>query len=232
MRDAAISMLLQLLIVVADPKASPPQLPAADAEQAADALSFFLPGIAVGLCKALLLASTNTAGGGQAPPGPASSSAAAAAAMRALVVLLTTCLGDAVVEPALLGSGQSVDSSSASGWQDTHMSEGSLAADGNQALHQALEQLQTLAHQVRGSRCSGDSANDLQPVGKPEQQQQQQQPSHMRVVRSAGWVQETATRLHGVLSSALPRLLMHPRPAVRQAAVEGGAMLTCELPGA
>lgn len=238
-RDAALQALLGLLAAVAGPAVAGAQaedgggaaaaapLPT-EAQQAADALAFFLPGVAVGLCKALLLAasSSGSSGRGGAPAGPAASSAAAVAALQALVTLLLACLGDAAVEPALHGGGgdEARSASRASAWQGAGAADAELAGAGDGAvLQQALEQLQALAQRAKGgagsgagaaaARASQDTAT-AKPAPPPPQ-------DRMRVERSAEWVQDSAERLHQLLTTALPPLLSHQRAAVRRALVRG-----------
>ena len=265
-RDAALRALRRLLLAVAGmaaPRQGQPAagLPAAtvvsatpllseEAAQAADALAFFLPGVAVGLCKALLLAasSVGSSGGGRAPTGPAASSAAAVDALQALTTLLVACLGDAAVEPALHGSaagGGAGSGAGGSGWQDAYMAEADAvpAAGGADSIQQALQQLQALAQQAKGGTMGRPTAAAaVQPPSQTAPSQRQQQ-GHMHVERTAEWVQESAERLHQVLSTALPPLLAHQRPAVREALVQGGwhgsnlnerqpvhALATCHAP--
>lgn len=231
-RDAALQAVLGLLTAVTGPAAGPaaaaeadtaPGTPAvlpAEAAAAAEALAFFLPGVAVGLCKALLLAASSSSGGtggGRAATGPAASSAAAVTALQALVTLLVACLGDAAVEPALhsTAAGESSESGGAAAWQGA----GAGEPGGSENLQRALQQLQELAQRAKSGAAAPAAA--AQP-GQPEQQQQQQrtqQPGRMRVERSAEWVQDSAERLHQLLSTALPPLLAHQRAAVRQALV-------------
>lgn len=245
-RDAALQALLRLLASVAGTAqkqaeaaaaataagaaATPAVLPA-EAQTAADALAFFLPGVAVGLCKALLLAASSggSAGGGRAPTGPASSSAAAVAALQALVTLLVACLGDAAVEAALhgvtgAGAGSGRGGSSRSAWQGPEAADTSLAAGSGGNLQQALEQLQALAQRAKGGAVAPAAAaaatGTAGPIGQPLQQHPRQ-PGRMRVDRCGEWVQDSEERLHELLSTALPPLLAHQRAAVRKALVAG-----------
>lgn len=242
-RDAALQALLGLLTAMAGPAVAGAQqhsgdareaaaaapLPA-EAQQAAEALAFFLPGVAVGLCKALLLAasSSGSSGRGSAPAGPAVSSAAAAATLQALVTLLLACLGDAAVEPVLHGThnDEGRSSSSASAWQDAEMADADLASAGDGAvLQQALQQLQALAQRAKGGAGSAagvaaaGAATDTE-AAKPAPPPQ----GRMRVERSAEWVQDSAERLHQLLTTALPPLLSHHRATVRQALVQGAVV--------
>lgn len=245
-RDTALHALLCLLQAVAVPAgaaADPPSSGAglaataaataplpSEAQRAADALAFFLPGVAVGLCKALLLAAsaTGSSGRGSAPTGPAASSAAAVAALQALVTLLLACLGDAAVEPVLHGRGTAPGSSPTSAWEAGGAGAGDMAAgDSGALLQQALQQLQALAQRAKEGEGSGSSgaapgaaAGSLaaQPPHPP-------QPGRMRVERTSDWVLNSAERLHQLLSTALPPLLAHQRAAVRQALVQGAFQL-------
>lgn len=239
-RDAALQALLRLLQAVAGPAvaASSPVSgdagPAAaasmvplqsEAQQAAESLAFFLPGVTVGLCKALLLAASATGSGGRgsAPAGPAASSAAAVAALQALVTLLLACLGDAAVEPLLHGSGSVVAGSrgrarEASGAADADLA----AADSSASLQQALQQLQVLAQRAKGGAGSSGSKAASSAAGSPgAQPPHPQEPGRMRVERTSDWVLDSAKRLHQLLSTALPPLLAHQRAAIRQALVQG-----------
>lgn len=203
-RDAALQALLQLLTAVAGP----------ELQAGADALAFFLPGIAVGLGKALLLAGAaiaGTSGWGGTATSCASSSAGAISALRALFALLTACLSDAAAEDALLDTGAGDEA----------------VAEDNDALQQALRQLQALSHKSQGGGSSedaaagvgGDAGTAPGPSLPPGQQQQPE--DRLRVDRSAQWMQSSAIQLHELLSTALPPLMTHPRPAVRKALVQG-----------
>lgn len=239
-RDAALQALLRLLQAVAGPTAmgSAPLGSAAgpaaaataaplplEAQQAAEALAFFLPGVAVGLCKALLAAAsaTGSSGRGSAPAGPAASSAAAVAALQSLVVLLLACLGDAAVEPVLHGNAGGTGSSPASAWQDSGAVADLAAADGSASLHQALQQLQALAQRAKaGADSAGSEAKAGAAAGPPgAQAPHPPEPGRMRVERTSEWVMDSAERLHQLLSTALPPLLAHQRASVRQALVQG-----------
>ncbi|KAL4440079.1 hypothetical protein ABPG75_003080 [Micractinium tetrahymenae] len=257
-RDAALQALLHLLTAVAGRQqqeaaasassssilnSATSALALEEAQPAAEALAFFLPGIAVGLCKALLLAaaSSGSTGGGRGPTGPAASSAAAVSAIRALAVLLVACLGNAAVEAALHGAapGSSVGAGTGSGsvdaWSlgqaggDVDMADAEAAGTAggdSESLRQALQQLQQLAQRTK-SGAAGSSGTAPAASSQPQQQQAKappQQPlqpgSRMRVERSTEWVQDSAERLHQLLSTALPPLLTHQRPAVREALVQ------------
>ena len=222
-RDAALRALGQLLAAVAG---SPlPQQPGQTdrPQRAADALSFFLPGIAVGLCKALL-GSASTCGwdASKAPAGAAAaSSAAAVEALRALATLLLACLGNAAVEPALHGCQAETDvEGTCTAVDDIRLPDTHVQADdvGDAAVQQALDHLQMLSGQAKRTGCTAGS--ELPP--RPPQQQlpiRQEQP--MRVQRSAAWVHASARHLHELLVTALPPLLAHQRVAVREALVVG-----------
>lgn len=238
-RAAALQALQHLLSAVAGGTAGQQPCSTAEAQQAADTLAFFLPGIAVGLCKALLLsaASSGSGGGGRARTGPAASSTAAVAAVQAFVVLLAACLGDAAVELALHGSGAGGAGSSSTGaassaWQlDADMGGAGTSAG---TLEQAMQQLEMLSQRAQSSASSSRAPPTPAPAAPAAAAAQapvpsQQQGGRMRVERSAGWVQDSAERLHQLLTTALPPLLAHQRPAVREAVVQGGAppLLCC-----
>ena len=227
-RDTALQALQQLLTAVVHPA----QLQIATATEAhqaaADALAFFLPGIAVGLCKVLLSAGTSSSSVGRvgAPSRPAASSAAAVAAMQALVTLLVACLGDTVVQSALHGTGDSAVASSIDGrsWQhvDKPHAFPKSGNSSNELLQQAMQQLQMLSQQSKGISSSGFSSSRVSTgTGRaiPEPQQQQ---GRMRVNRNADWVHDSACRLHELLSTTLPPLRTHQRPTVREALAQGG----------
>lgn len=256
MRDTALLALLQLLTAVAGrqqqeaadgisssalPGSATAALSAPEAQPAAAALAFFLPGIAVGLCKALLLAAASHGIAGAAPTGPAASSSAAVTAIRALVVLLVACLGNAAVEAALHGAGPGARGGSSTGtrsgdaWSmggaggDVEMTDAEAAAgaasDSSESLQQALQQLQQLAQRAKaggnGVAPASSSPSPQQQPPPPQQQQPLQPGSRMRVERSSDWVLDTAERLHQLLSTALPPLTAHQRPAVREALAQG-----------
>lgn len=144
------------------------------------------------------------------------------AALRALTVLLVACLGDAAVEPALHGTAVATGSdSAAAAGQDAEMAEmadASLAPCGSTALQQALAQLHALEERAKG----GAAAPSPAPAPMQSRPPFPQQPGDMRVERTADWVQESVDRLHQLLSTALPPLLVHQRPGVRAALVQGG----------
>ena len=168
--------------------------PWAAAGAAADALSFFLPGTVVGLTKALIAAGSST------QRGPAKSSAAAITALRGVAAILTTCLGNAVMPAGIR--------------QDAA---GTPLAAAMSPLEQ-LQQLSTRSHMhhsqpVAESR-SPPSQAAAQVSPKPAQR------VHMRVERDAAWVHSTVGHLEELLATALPPLMLHPRPEVRQALAE------------
>jgi hypothetical protein len=232
--DAALEGLLYLLHAISGTTANAAEAlqPAAgQAQRAADALAFFLPGIAVGLCKALLLAGPGSGSSRSGAAGPISSSAGVVAVLRALVTLLTACLCDAVVAPALHGvdTGSALDPESVAGRQDSNMPDAAVG-ETSASLQQALQQLHRLSQQAKQPSKAGsspskpqasDTATAAQQLPHQHNQQQEQQQGQMRVQRTADWVHDTALRLDELLRTALPPLAAHHRPSVREALAVG-----------
>jgi hypothetical protein len=186
-------------------------------QQAAHALAFFLPGIAVGLCKVLLQATSGVGSkAGSAAVGPSTSSAAAITALQALTVLLVACLGNAAVEAVLQGG--SLGMGAERGSDDAaELMDASSSAD---ALQTALRHLQMLAKQAKGGSAPSSQAPGSTPAPDVPACQPAQQ-GRMRVSRDAAWVADTAHKLHELLCTVLLRLATHSRPAVREAVVLG-----------
>lgn len=224
--DAALESLLHLLRAVSGATgaaAEPAQPAVGQAQRAADALAFFLPGIAVGLCKVLLHAGSGSGGSRSSAAGPSSSSAGASAALRALVTLLTACLGNAAVAPALHGADTvgAADSPPAAGGQDSHMPDAAVGGTAA-SLQQALEQLHMLSQQAKDPGKAGSSSSEPPASSStPASRQQEPQQGQMRVQRSTEWVHDTASRLDELLRTALPPLAAHQRPSVRRTLAVG-----------
>lgn len=165
-------------------------------------------------------------------------------------MLLVACLGDAVVEAALHGAAPGASAGPGSGtgssvaWGmgseggDVDMADAEAApwavGDSSESVKQALQQLHRLAQRAKGGSTGTAGPSSLQAPQQeakpPPPQQAMQAGSRMRVERSAEWVQDTAERLHQLLSTALPPLLAHQRPAVREALAQGKAPATCIAP--
>eukprot|EP00887_Chlorella_sp_A99_P000587 scaffold17.g587.t1 len=204
-RAAALEALLALVRAVRPPWAEP--------AAAADALAFFLPGLVVGLGRALLAA-------GAAARGPATSAAAAVAALRALAEALCTCLGDAAVPAELLLTEEGARGQGTAG----------PSVSSVDALAQ-LQQLSTRARAAPGAlqeaaaQGSAGAPGGIDAGAAPLANRGPARPTagdsvRLRVVRNAAWVRTTAGNVAELLSTALPPLLLHPRSAVRLALVE------------
>lgn len=197
-RAAALEALLSLLEALGSP-------PWASPGAVADALSFFLPGLAVGLGRALVAAG----GVATAPRGPAASSEATVAALRALTLVLAICLGDSVVPV-----------------EDLRPENESPPVTTGSAALQQLRELSTRAQAggraattADGNATAAEHGAVLAASPVPHSLPKFVDPARMRVERNAEWVHGAASKVEELLSAALLPLLLHPRPAVRQALV-------------
>ena len=161
----------------------------------AASLSFFLPGIIIGLARAL------TAGTRKG----ASSAAATVEALWALREVLVATLGNDAVE-----------SVAAEGDTSTSEMEVSTAAD---AMSELLELSKRGDPQSDKQRQANEERKQPPPL-PPLAPLQDGQQARLRVERTAVWVEATAAKLQELLGSVLPPLVVEPRPEVRKALVQ------------
>jgi hypothetical protein len=98
------------------------------------------------------------------------------------------------------------------------MADADTAGGGSAALQHALAQLHALQERAKGGAAPATAS---QPGPAQSSVPFPQQPGRIHVERSAEWVHASAGQLHQLLSTALPPLLSHHRPAVRTVLVQG-----------
>lgn len=178
------------------------------AVDSADALAFFLPGIATGLAKALVAAGSSH--GARAQIGAGASSAATVAALQGLAAILRITLGSPPETEEISGLQASAEPT-----QGTGAAEGAGAA--------ALEQLLQLAEQAKAAPVEGArEAAGPEAVNPPKTPLAPAGSADLRVQRTAEWVQAAGNNVHSLLAAALPHLTQYPRPAVREALAKSG----------
>lgn len=175
----------------------------------ADALAFFLPGIATGLAKALVAAGSSQ--GARAQTGAGASSAATVAALEGLAAVLSITLGtDTEVEGGSLDAQQGTGSGAAAAALDKllYLSEKSKAADSK----------------------DGAAPPEANPALEKAAPASSQGPSDLRVHRTAEWVQTAGKNIHPLLATSLPQLCQYPRQAVREGLARGEEVFPCFMP--
>ncbi|KAI5070070.1 hypothetical protein GOP47_0014413 [Adiantum capillus-veneris] len=196
---------------------------------AADALAFFLPGVASRLVKSLQSSKKLNAGVSELtyPTGAAGSSKAAEQSVRALSELLVLVLADdrnrTVLEVSPLLTGPHAHTST---------------SEGNISIEAALTTLRKGSHGLEESKntlldsaatdnknilaaSSGNTAQNLLADSEGSQK--------FRVERSKTWMGFTVQQIRTLLALCFPSLCCHSAPSVRLAVVESAVLLisTC-----
>lgn len=205
----------------------------------ADALAFFLPGIASRLVNSVQSSKRMNAGLSELsyPSGAAGSSGAIEQAVRALAELLVLVLADernlTALERRPLSAKSSAEPSS---WEGHHL----VAEAALETLRKVSNELkETKEKQAVHVNFSGSDAQDtaegasgsnslssiVPKSGNPEAV------DSFRVERNNAWLKHTVERISILLSLSFSALCRHPTPSVRLAVTEGTmmVMLTCRL---
>lgn len=195
------------------------------AVDSAEALSYFLPGVVTGLCKALI--SSGSGGSSRrAKSGAAASGAAAVAALHALRAMLVCTLGNGsvcmtqeeedsmlstVAEPVLT----SMQHTGNTDYIEASMHKLSLLA---KKQHHKNNQENESATDVDEDKNENNPPQAFDPGGMPTHSER----DRLRVQRTQEWVEGSTTRVHQLLSELVfPLLIADSRYAVRKAIVQG-----------
>ena len=208
-----------------------------------EALSFFLPGLGSGLCKALLAAGSGIRRGGSGGQGPAASGAAAVEALEALTCLLVATLGNLSVESVLLlGEERAADVSlqQSTGGLDSELSfpsffpgdedpwddstSGLFTSSGKDTLAALKELSLKKEGKLPEEESTADAEKKTTGVSPPPPSLpplKEGEIPKLQVERSEGWVMGSAGKIKELLEVTLPPLGNDPRPEVREALVHG-----------
>lgn len=203
-----------------------------------EALSFFLPGLGTGLCRALLAAGSGVRRG-PTGLGPAASGTAAVEALGALKCLLVATLGNTVVE-LILEENASREQSTAGIPSNSFFSSGNDpwvdSTNGLTTSGDAMKALRELSRKKegKGEVENGDSPPSVtkkaatSPPPPPPKYKEGETPK-LRVERTEEWVLGSAAKIKELLKVALPPLAADPRPAVREALVHGKSNIRLKI---
>lgn len=198
----------------------------------ADALAFFLPGIVSGLAKCLRMSKSITADSFQVTSGAAGSIGAIEQAIKGLAEFLVVSFGDQNNTTQLEEGVADVYNEAISG----------PFARKPQSAESTLDALRYLSAQTQAQKVLQE-ANEVPDHALDHKELQQNtekvveeqkdgkgaKGSNFRVDRDKKWLEETAKRVDGLLSTTFPTLCAHPAKVVRHGIAEaaGALLISC-----
>eukprot|EP00897_Mesotaenium_endlicherianum_P009558 jgi/Mesen1/8630/ME000050S08046 len=220
--------------------------------QSADALAFFLPGVASGLTRAMLAPGRDTtrssvlAGGAVGEVGGSSATtwatvgaagaASGAQAVLAMADIIVLTLADAFYPPHPPPPGAAAAGSSG---KAPVGADGDRASGSGGAAELALTAMRGMAAAAGGVATSKEvttTSSSSSSGGRLKQQQQRQRQGRvssdrLRVERNAEWLDATAGRVHALLARSFPLVSAHGRGTVRAAVADAAAALLTHCSG-